>query len=158
MKKFFAEFKEFAMRGNVVDMAVGVVIGAAFKAIIDALVNNIINPAIGVFFKTDFSNLGIELVPAVETVAADGTVTVEQEAVVLGYGMLLTAIINFILVALALFVLVKFINKLHKLGKKEEAPVEEAPTTKKCPYCCTDIAIEAVKCPHCTSDQPTETE
>lgn len=154
MKKFFAEFKEFAMRGNVVDMAVGVVIGAAFKAIIDALVNNIINPAIGVFFKTDFSNLGIELVPAVETVAADGTVTVEQKAVVLGYGMLITAIINFILVAFALFLLVKSINKLHRLGKKEEEVVEEAPTTKKCPFCCTEIAIEAVKCPHCTSDQP----
>ncbi len=157
MKKFFAEFKEFAMRGNVVDMAVGVVIGAAFKAIIDAVVNNVINPLIGVFFKTDFSNLAIELVPAVETVAADGTVTVEQEAVVLGYGMLLTAIINFILVAFALFLLVKSINKLHKLGKKEEV-VEEAPTTKKCPFCCTDIAIEAVKCPHCTSDQPVEAE
>jgi len=156
MKKFFAEFKEFAMRGNVVDMAVGVVIGAAFKAIIDALVNNIINPLIGVFFKTDFSNLGIELVAPWTETLVDGTV-VEHEAVTLGYGVLITAIINFILVAFALFLLVKSINKLHKLGKKEEV-VEEAPTTKKCPFCCTEIDIEAVKCPHCTSDQPAETE
>lgn len=149
MKKFFGEFKEFAMRGNVIDMAVGVVIGAAFKAIIDSLVNNIINPLIGTFFNTDFSDLGYTLVPA--EASATG------EAVVLGYGMLITAIINFILIAFALFLMVKSINNLHKIGKKqeaEEAPAE--PTTKKCPFCCTEIDIAAVKCPHCTSDQPAE--
>ena len=153
MKKFFGEFKEFAMRGNVIDMAVGVVIGAAFKAIIDSVVNNIINPLIGVFFKADFSDVGYELVPA--EYAADG-VTVVKEAVVLGGGMLLTTIINFILVAFVLFLLVKGINKLHKLGKKEEEKAPAEPTTKVCPFCCSEIDIKAVKCPHCTSDQPTE--
>ncbi len=147
MKKFFGEFKEFAMRGNVVDMAVGVVIGAAFKTIIDSLVNNIINPLIGVFFNTDLSDLKVTLVPAEQ--AIDGV------AVELGYGVLLTAIINFILVAFALFLLVKSINKLRRIGqKKEEA--EEVVTTKKCPFCCSEIDIAATKCPHCTSDQPTE--
>ena len=151
MKKFFAEFKEFAMRGNVVDMAVGVIIGAAFKAIVDSLVNDLISPLLGTFLNTDFSDLAIQLAPAV----LDDTGAVVTEAVMFRYGAFITAIINFIIMAFVIFLMVKFLNKLADLGKK---PVEEAPTTKKCPFCCSEIDIEATKCPHCTSDVPETTE
>lgn len=158
MKKFFGEFKEFAMRGNVVDMAVGVIVGAAFKAIVDSLVNDIISPLLGTFLKTDFSELTLTLSPATEAVldAQGNVVTEATDAVLFKYGAFITAIINFIIMAFVIFMLVKGLNKLANLGKKkvEEAPAE--PTTKKCPFCCSEIAIEAVKCPHCASDQPKE--
>ncbi len=150
MKKFFNEFKEFAMRGNVVDMAVGVIIGAAFKAIVDSLVNDLISPLLGCFLNTDFSELAITIAPA--QLAEDGTVL--TEAVMFRWGAFITAIINFVIMAFVIFLLVKALNKLASLGKKEKEPA--APTTKKCPFCCSEIAIEATKCPHCTSDQPTE--
>ena len=147
MKKFFSEFKEFAMRGNVVDMAVGVIIGAAFKAIVDSLVNDLISPLLGVFLDADFSDLAITLVEA----------TADSEAVLFRYGAFITAIINFIIMAFVIFLLVKFLNKLADLGKKKEEAEEEV-TTKTCPFCCTEIDIKAVKCPHCTSDQPANEE
>ena len=130
IKKFLEEFKAFAMRGNVLDMAVGVVIGSAFTAIVNSLVNDIINPAIGLFFNADFSDVGIHI----------GDVTI-------GVGSFINAIINFLIVAFVLFVVIKAVNALHK--KPEEAP--KAPTTKTCPYCQSEIAIKAVRCPHCTS-------
>lgn len=130
IKKFLEEFKAFAMRGNVLDMAVGVVIGSAFTAIVNSLVNDIINPAIGLFFNADFSNVGIHI----------GDVTI-------GVGSFINAIINFLIVAFVLFLTIKAINMLHK--KPAEEPKE--PTTKKCPYCQSEIAIKAVRCPHCTS-------
>lgn len=134
MKKFLQEFKEFAMRGNVLDMAVGVVIGAAFKAIIDSVVNELISPVIGLIFKSDFSALKIQI----------GDVAI-------GYGAFLTAVINFIIVALVLFIIVKAANKLSTLKKKKPEAVK-APETKKCPYCLSEIAVEATRCPHCTSE------
>ena len=127
IKKFLEEFKAFAMRGNVLDMAVGVVIGSAFTAIVNSLVNDIINPAIGLFFNADFSDVGIHI----------GDVTI-------GVGSFINAIINFLIVAFVLFVVIKAVNALHKKP-------EEAPTTKTCPYCQSEIAIKAVRCPHCTS-------
>ena len=130
IKKFFEEFKAFAMRGNVLDMAVGVVIGGAFTAIVNSLVNDIINPAIGLFFNADFSDVGVHI----------GDVTI-------GVGSFINAIINFLIVAFVLFLTIKAINMLHK--KPVEEPKE--PTTKKCPYCQSEIAIKAVRCPHCTS-------
>ena len=130
IKKFLEEFKAFAMRGNVLDMAVGVVIGSAFTAIVNSLVNDIINPAIGLFFNADFSDVGIHI----------GDVTI-------GVGSFVNAIINFLIVAFVLFVVIKAVNALHK--KPEEAP--KAPATKTCPYCQSEIAIKAVRCPHCTS-------
>ena len=130
IKKFLEEFKAFAMRGNVLDMAVGVVIGSAFTAIVNSLVNDIINPAIGLFFNADFSDVGIHI----------GDVTI-------GVGSFINAIINFLIVAFVLFVVIKAVNALHK--KPEEAP--KAPITKTCPYCQSEIAIKAVRCPHCTS-------
>ena len=130
MKKFFNEFREFAMRGNVLDMAVGVVIGGAFTAIVTALVEDIINPLIGLFFKADFSDVVIGL----------GGSSIK-------IGEFVNSIINFLIVAFVLFVTIKAINMLHK--KPVEEPKE--PTTKKCPYCQSEIAIKAVRCPHCTS-------
>ncbi len=135
MKKFFAEFKEFVSRGNVVDMAVGVVIGAAFRAIVDAFIENIISPLIGLIFKVDFSELSFGI----------GSAQIM-------YGAFIMAILNFIIVAFVLFLFVKAFNKMRRT--KEEEPA--APTTKKCPYCQSEIPIEATRCPHCTSELPEE--
>lgn len=135
MKKFFAEFKEFAMRGNVIDLAVGIIIGAAFKAIVDSLVADIISPVIGLLFKENFSKLAAEI-PGTE--------------VVITYGNFITAIINFIIMAFVIFCFVKAINKLTNIRKKDEE--EEEVTTKECPYCKSEIAIKATRCPHCTSE------
>ena len=131
IKKFFEEFKAFAMRGNVLDMAVGVVIGGAFTAIVNSLVDQIINPIIGLFFNADFSDVGIHV-----------------GDVMIGVGAFVTAIINFLIVAFVLFVVIKFINSLHK---KPAPAAPAAPTTKVCPYCQSEINIKAVRCPHCTS-------
>ena len=136
MKKILAEFKEFINRGNVVDMAVGVMIGAAFKGIVDSLVNDIISPVIGLIAQKDFSTLCIHFL-----------------GVELKYGAFLMAILNFFIIAIVLFLIIKLMNNLHKIGKKktvEEVPA--APTTKICPRCCSEIAIEATRCPHCTSE------
>ena len=130
IKKFLEEFKAFAMRGNVLDMAVGVVVGGAFTAIVTALVEDVINPVIGLFFKADFSSVVIDL----------GGSSIK-------IGEFVNSIINFLIVAFVLFVTIKAINMLHK--KPVEEPKE--PTTKKCPYCQSEIAIKAVRCPHCTS-------
>ncbi|MBR5524930.1 MAG: large conductance mechanosensitive channel protein MscL [Clostridia bacterium] len=134
MKKIINEFKEFINRGNVVDMAVGIMIGAAFKAIVDALVANLISPFIGILFKRDFS-----------------TLTFTINGVAFQYGALIMAIINFLIIAVVLFVIIKLMNTLRSIGKKEEV-VEEAATTKTCPYCKSEIAIDATRCPHCTSE------
>ncbi len=137
MKKFFAEFKEFINRGNVVDMAVGVMIGAAFKGIVDSLVNDIISPVIGLIAQEDFTALSIRFL-----------------GVELKYGAFLMAILNFFIIAAVLFFIVKMMNNLHKFGKKKtpEEEIPAAPTTKICPHCCSEIAIEATRCPHCTSE------
>ena len=134
MKKFMTEFKEFAMRGNVMDLAVGVIIGAAFKSIVDSLVSDIISPIIGLLCRGNFDGLQVSFL-----------------GVTLTYGKFLTAVINFIIMAFVVFLLMKGINGLSKIGKKE---VPAAPTTKVCPFCKSEIDIEATKCPHCTSDQP----
>ena len=135
MKGFMNEFKAFIAKGNVMNLAVGVIIGAAFQAITTSLVNDIISPFLGLFTPTDMSGW---------------TFMVGQAEI--RYGAFLTAIVNFLVMAFVVFLLVKFVNKLMDLGKKpvEEAPA--APTTKKCPFCCSDIAIEATRCPHCTSE------
>lgn len=140
MKKFAAEFKQFIMRGNVLDLAVAVIIGAAFQSIITALVDNLISPLLGMFGGLDFSQL-----------------TFTINGVVFGYGAFITAVINFIIMAFIIFVLVKVVNKIMSIGKKKEEEEEEA-TTKKCPYCCSEIDIKATRCPHCTSEQPVEEE
>lgn len=133
MKNFMNEFKKFICRGNVMDMAVGIIIGGAFTAIVNSLVNDIINPLLGLFGGMNFNQLAWNI----------------TGDVVLTYGNFITAIINFLIMALVIFCLIRTINKISdKYGKKEEPA---APTTKKCPYCKTDIAIDATRCPHCTS-------
>lgn len=139
MKKFLNEFKEFAMKGNVMDLAVGVIIGAAFQSIVKSLTDDIISPIIGLFAKTDFSYLALNLF-----------------GVDIRYGSFITAVINFIIMAFIVFMLMKGLNKMASIGKKEEKPA--APTTKKCPYCLSEIPVAAVKCSHCTSDLPVEKE
>ena len=150
MKKIIGEFKEFINRGNVVDMAVGVMIGAAFKGIVDSIVADIISPMIGLIFQKDFSGLNLVLRQAI--MDADG-VTVVKEAITLNYGAFIMAIINFFIIATILFLMVKMLNSLRNVGKKpvEEEPVAE-PTTKVCPYCKSEIALDATRCPHCTSE------
>ncbi|MDO4331526.1 MAG: large conductance mechanosensitive channel protein MscL [Eubacteriales bacterium] len=135
MKKFFNEFKEFALRGNVMDLAVGVIIGAAFQAIINSLVNDVISPLIGLVANTDLNYM----------VATVGDVEIR-------YGAFITAVINFIIMAVIIFLLVKGMNALASIGKKKEEEAPAAPTTKTCPYCKSEIAIDATRCPHCTSE------
>lgn len=148
MKKFIDEFKVFIMRGNVMDLAVGVIIGAAFQAIVNSLVNDIITPLISLFTGgLDFSNLFIQLNGDVKY----ATVTAAQDAgvAVFAYGSFITAIINFLIMAFVIFCLVKALNKISsKMLPTEEA----APTTKMCPYCLSEIDINATRCPHCTSE------
>ena len=134
MKKILGEFKTFVMRGNVIDLAVGVIIGAAFQAIVNSLVNDVISPLLGIFGGMNFDQM---------TFTINGSVVF--------YGKFLTAVLNFLIMAVVIFLLVKVINTIAALGKKKEEAVEEV-TTKTCPYCCSEVDIKAVKCPHCTSD------
>ena len=138
-KGFIEEFKKFIMRGNVMDMAVGVIVGGAFTSIVTSLNQDILTHVLGIFGGTDFSNLKVTL--------GSG-----ENAPVLCYGNFITAVINFLITAFVIFVLVKAINKIGDklIRKEEEAPPE--PTTKICPYCRSEIAKEATRCPHCTSN------
>ena len=139
-KNFIQEFKKFAMRGNVIDMAVGIIIGAAFGKIVDSLVKDVLMPPIGLLLgKVDFSDLKIIL-------------TEGENPVSINYGLFINALISFIIVALAVFILIKAINKLQEKACKEEPVAPAEPTTKTCPYCCSEIAIKAKRCPHCTSE------
>ena len=151
------EFKEFALKGNIMDLAVGVIIGGAFQSIVKSLVDDIIMPTIAIFTgKVDYSEL---------------TITIGQSSI--RYGAFITAVINFLIIAISIFLLVRYINKLNKkLEKMKEEELkklekkgkfrrrktdivpekEEKPTTKICPYCFTEININATRCPHCTSE------
>ena len=140
MKGFLEEFKKFIMRGNVLDMAVGVIIGGAFTAIVTSLNNDVISPLLALFGGVDFSHLKL--------VMGEG-----ENAPTLMYGNFITAVINFLITAFVIFCLIKVINILgDKFTKKQEPEAPAAPTTKKCPYCMSEIAIEATRCPHCTSE------
>ena len=151
MKGFLKEFKDFAMRGNVIDLAVGVIIGGAFQAIVNSLVNDIIMPLVGIITKNDFTSKFIQLTGR-ETLYATIEEATEAGVSILTYGNFIGAIVNFIIMAFVIFLLVKALNKLASIGQKEEPVVEAAPTTKVCPYCKSEIAIDATKCCHCTSD------
>ena len=148
MKKFFEEFKKFALKGNVMDLAIGVIIGGAFSAIVTALTANLIQPLIN---SIGGAEVGGSFVLPWVNVAKDATAE-EIAAVSINYGAFITAVINFFIIALVLFILVKAINKLMDLGKKKKEKEEEAPTTKICPFCKTEIDIEATRCPNCTSE------
>jgi large conductance mechanosensitive channel len=148
------EFKEFALRGNVVDMAVGVIIGAAFGTIVKSLVDDVIMPPIGLLLGgVDFANL-FALLKAGSPAGPYASLADAQAAgaVTINYGVFFNNIISFLIVAVVTFLLVRGINRLEKeLEKEEEAPPAE-PTTKECPYCLSTVAIKATRCPHCTSE------
>jgi large conductance mechanosensitive channel len=156
MKKVFTEFKKFAMRGNVMDMAVGIIIGAAFGKIVDSLVKDIIMPPLGILLgKVDFANLFFVLQDGATPGPYDSLeVAKSAGAVTLNLGAFMNTIISFIIVAFAVFMLIKAMNTLQeKLDSKEAEVVEQKEaTTKICPFCCSQIAIKAVRCPACTSE------
>jgi large conductance mechanosensitive channel len=134
------EFKEFAMRGNVVDMAVGIIIGAAFGKIVSSFVQDVLMPPIGMFLgNVDFSDLAFTLREAAG----------ETPAVLLKYGVFINTVIDFIIIAFAIFMVIKGMNKMKR--KEEPAPAPE-PTTKECPKCFSQISIKATRCPNCTSE------
>jgi len=147
----FKEFKEFALRGNVLDMAVGIIIGAAFSTIVNSLVNDVLMPPFGwLLGGVDFENFYLTVKPgspggpylSLADAQAAGAVTVN-------YGLFINAIISFLIVTLAMFLLIRAINRLSE--SKAEDELETAPTSKDCPYCFTSIPIQAIRCPHCTS-------
>jgi large conductance mechanosensitive channel len=139
------EFKEFAMRGNVLDMAVGIIIGAAFGKIITSFVGDILMPPIGLLLgKVDFSGLFINLSGQAFATLAEAK---KAGAATINYGLFMNTVLDFLIVAFAIFLLIKQVNRL----KREPAPAPAAPTTKDCPYCFSAIPIPAVRCAHCTS-------
>ncbi len=140
-KGFLNEFKKFIMRGNVIDMAVGVIVGGAFTSIVTSLNQDILTPILGIFGGTDFSSLKVKL--------GSG-----EAAPVLAYGNFITAVINFLITAFVIFCLIKVINTVSEKFSHKEEPA--APTTRKCPYCKSEIAVDATRCPHCTSQLDAE--
>lgn len=131
MKSFLEEFKKFALRGNVMDMAVGIIIGAAFTAIVTSLVDDLLSPLLGLLVRVNFSDLKVSVLGAT-----------------FAYGNFIMAVINFLLIAFVLFLIIRAMNRIASLGKKEEV---QQPVTKECPFCKSEIAIGATRCPNCTS-------
>lgn len=143
MQDFMNEFKKFISRGNVMDMAIGIIIGGAFTSIVSSFVEDIINPILGLFGGINFDQWKLQLL---------GEVT-------LNYGKFITAVINFLIMALVLFTMLKAVNKTtEKLSRQSKEEKPTLPTTKKCPYCKSTIDIEASRCPHCTSLLEEETQ
>ena len=152
-KNLAKELREFILRGNVLDMAVGIIIGASFKSIVDSMVNDIIMPPIGMLLgKVDFTNLYLQISPSLEEATYPSLEAAKAAgAVTLNYGAFINNVICFLIVACAVFAVIKAINTLKNKVCKEEV-VEVEATTKECPFCCSIIAINAKKCPNCTSD------
>jgi large conductance mechanosensitive channel len=151
MKKMLKEFKQFAIKGNMIDLAVGMVIGTSFNKIVSSLVNDMIMPVLGIFTgKIDFAKLYIALDGnTYESLAA----AEEAGAACFKYGAFIAGLIDFLIMAFIVFLFVRGINKLREVSKEEEAPAAPAaPTTKICPFCKSEISIEATRCPHCTSE------
>ncbi len=150
MKEVAKEFKQFIMRGNVIDMAVGIIIGGAFTKIVNSMVADVLMPPLGLLMgQVDFSNWFVVIKSGANGARHFATMAEAQAAgaTTLNLGLFLNAIISFIIVAFCIFILIKAINKLNK-----PAPAPAAPATKKCPYCCSEVALEATRCPHCTSE------
>lgn len=142
------EFKEFVMRGNVIDMAVGIIIGAAFGTIVKSLVDDVIMPPIGLLLgNIDFSNLFVVLKEGAKAAAPYATLAAAKDAgaIVIAYGFFINTIITFLIVAFCVFMLIKSINKMQR-------PALAEATTKECPYCISSIPINAKRCPQCTSE------
>ncbi len=145
------EFKQFAIKGNMIDLAVGMIIGTAFNKLVSSLVNDMIMPLLGLFTgKIDFAKLYIALDGGKYASLAEAE---ELGVACFKYGSFLAGLLDFLIMAFVVFLFVKWMNKLRDIGKQPE-PVK-APTTKVCPFCKSEIAIDATRCPHCTSEQPT---
>ena len=156
MKKFLQEFKEFATRGNVVDLAVGVIIGAAFQKIVTSAVNDLVMPLIGLITGNSNFNDAFWILRLPEGVEAS-QVTSLARATDLGvttfnYGAFISAVIDFVIMAFVIFMMIKALNKLSSVTKKKAEEAPAAPTTKVCPYCLSEIPVGAKKCAHCASD------
>jgi large conductance mechanosensitive channel len=148
----FKEFREFAMKGNMIDMAVGIIIGGAFGSVVNALVSQIMMPPLGLLIGgIDFSNLFILLREGTKNPGPYSSLADAHAAgaVTIGYGLFLNALISFLIMAFAVFLLVKAINTLRR--EKPTTP-PQAPATKECPYCCTTVPVKAARCPACTSE------
>lgn len=168
-KKFGAEFRDFITKGNVVSLAIGVIIGGAFQSVVNSAVNDVFMPIIGAFTKgIDFGKAFIDLSRLRDPsrdVILNAQAAIADGRVVVTYGTLITAIINFLIIGLVVFCIVKSISSVGDAGKKvrrkikaePEAP-KPAPTTKECPFCCSVIAVKATRCPNCTSELPIEEE
>ena len=159
MKKLIGEFKEFISRGNVMDMAVGIIIGGAFTAIVNSLVGDIINPIINtILLGISFESLNVTVnMPWIKWLNGNVGYFMKHPIIppTINFGTFIAAIITFFITALALFIMIKAINKASSLAKRKKKEEEEAaPTTKICPFCKSEINIEATRCPHCTSEQP----
>lgn len=140
------EFKEFIQKGNVLDLAVGFIMGAAFGKIVTSLINDVIMPPIGLLLgKVDFSSLYINLSGRTFETLAEAK---KAGAATINYGIFLNTLLEFLIVALSVFLLVKWINAF----RRKPAPASAAPATKDCPYCCSAVPLKAVRCPHCTSE------
>jgi large conductance mechanosensitive channel len=155
MKKLFKDFKDFISKGNVIDLAVGVIIGGAFSTIVNSVVDNLMMPPIGLLFgNADFSDLFIVLKQGSEALPEGATLEMASEvgAVTFNYGQFITDVISFLLLALGVFLMVKGIKSIQRKAEKEkeEKPVEQ--TEKDCPFCKKSIPIEAIRCPYCTSE------
>lgn len=150
MKSFFKDFRDFIMRGNVMDLAIGIIIGAAFSSVVNSVVNNLMMPPLGLLFgNTDFGDLYILLKPGQEPLPTGATLEMASEvgAVTLNYGQFLTDLISFIILGFGVFLIVKGIRSF----KKPEVEEKKAPTEKDCQYCQKSIPIKATRCPYCTS-------
>lgn len=149
-KGIISEFKEFIMRGNVMDLAVAVIVGGAFQKIITSLTNDIIMPLVTlVTGGIDFNNWFIALDGSSYTTLAEAQAA---GAATFNYGAFITVVLDFLILAAIIFAMVKGMNALAEKTRKKEEKEPEAPATKKCPYCLSEIALEAVRCPHCTSE------
>jgi large conductance mechanosensitive channel len=149
----FKEFREFAMRGNVVDMAVGIIIGAAFGAIVKSLVDDMIMPPIGLLLgNVDFSNLFVVLKEGAKEAGPYASVAAAHSAgaVTLNYGLFINTVISFVIVAFSVFILIRAMQRMQQ--RLEKPPSGTAPAIKECPYCFTNINIKATRCPSCTSE------
>jgi len=172
-KGFWGEFKDFLIKGNAVSLAIGIIIGAAFQAVVNSLVNDILMPFISFFTRYigDGGNLAekfVNLTPSHAEDAAPLGLAAAKAAgdIVITYGALLSALINFIIIGFVVFMIVRSLTSMGNLSKKakkklaaqepEPEPEPEEPTTKECPYCITEISIKATRCPHCTSEQPAD--
>ncbi len=149
LKSFFREFQQFAVKGNVIDMAVGIIIGSAFGKIVDSLVKDVIMPPIGLLLgNVDFSNLFIVLKHGKDSAESYVSLAAAQQAgaITINVGLFLNTAISFVIIAFAVFLMIKALNKL------KSAPVPAPVNTKECPFCFTAIPVKAVKCPNCTVD------